>query len=112
MAMRVCEQDFRVKRDQWKEVPDEVWHWDKTINLIFKQRVDVLPADHWIPDSMVAYVKLRTFVLWSREVRVFVNGPRLSSLDHFKSLLSLVLVFGFEVSQCPGNDSPSDSTSS
>ena len=26
MAMRVCEQDFGDKRDQWKEVPDEVWH--------------------------------------------------------------------------------------
>jgi hypothetical protein len=26
MAMRSCEQDFGVTREQWQEVPDEVWH--------------------------------------------------------------------------------------
>ncbi|ODA33653.1 hypothetical protein [Planctopirus hydrillae] len=26
MAMRACEQDFRVARDQWREVPDEIYH--------------------------------------------------------------------------------------
>lgn len=26
MAMRACEQDFGVTRDQWQEVPDEPWH--------------------------------------------------------------------------------------
>ena len=26
MAMRVCEQEFGVKRKQLREVPDEVWH--------------------------------------------------------------------------------------
>jgi len=26
MAMRACEQDFGVKREQWQTVPDEPWH--------------------------------------------------------------------------------------
>ena len=26
MAMRACEQDFGVSREQWRVVPDETWH--------------------------------------------------------------------------------------
>lgn len=26
MAIRSCEQDFGVTRDQWEEVSDELWH--------------------------------------------------------------------------------------
>jgi hypothetical protein len=26
MAMRACEQDYGITRDQWQLVPDEEWH--------------------------------------------------------------------------------------
>ena len=52
-------------------------------------------------DWYVASVKLRTFVLRPREVRVVLNGQGLSSPDHFKSLLSLVLVLKFVHIQIP-----------
>jgi hypothetical protein len=41
---------------------------------------------------LVVSVNLPTFVLWPREVRVVLNDQGLSSPDHFKSLLSWVLV--------------------
>ena len=50
-------------------------------------------------ESGVAYVKLRTFVLLPREVRVVLNDQGLFSPDHLKSLLSWVLVLKFFLSR-------------